>query len=105
MRVGVEVGSRQEGVALQVAMADPATRAFVLVVGTLLPLSPSQRSRVLGYVTEQLADDYAVTGPQRLAFAEEGQEADVPENVALEPAYEAAAPSRSVERRLAQQRG
>lgn len=50
-RVTIPVNSRAEAAAVQVAMQDPTTRAFVAIVGALLPLAPPARARVLTFVT------------------------------------------------------
>lgn len=53
MKVTVDVKDKAEKSAVIAAMADPVTRAFVLITGTLLQL-PSDRARrsVLSFVTD-----------------------------------------------------
>jgi hypothetical protein len=61
--VTIEAMNGGEALALKTALADPATRSFVLVVGSLLvlvndgtlagPLGPEARERALQYVAER----------------------------------------------------
>ena len=39
------------------ASEDPAVRAFVIITGVLLPLTPRARTRVMQYVTDKLDED------------------------------------------------
>ena len=50
----VEVKDRTERNAVEVALADPEVRAFVVVVGTLLPFSQRARERTLSFVSDSL---------------------------------------------------
>jgi hypothetical protein len=54
--IRVEVKDKSEGEAILAALQDPETRAFVVVVGTLLPFSDRRRKRVLEYVADSLSD-------------------------------------------------
>jgi hypothetical protein len=51
----LEVQNEAEGAAIKTAMKDPATRAFVLVMGSLLPLDQAARERVLTFTQSKLA--------------------------------------------------
>lgn len=58
MKVAVDVKNRQEADAVRRAMDDPQTRAYVLVVGTLLSLpSDRARQRVMRFVADHLNED------------------------------------------------
>lgn len=54
MKASIEVESRKEADLIKTALDDPTTRAFVQVVGALLPLSQRARARVLGFVKDEL---------------------------------------------------
>lgn len=57
MKVAVEVKDRKEADAVRLAMEDPAMRAFVVVVGTLMSLPTDKaRQRVMSYVEDHLRD-------------------------------------------------
>jgi hypothetical protein len=59
MKTTIVVKDRDEARAVQTAMADPQTRAFVLMVGTLLQLPTDRaRRRVLQFVTDKLAEEH-----------------------------------------------
>jgi hypothetical protein len=60
MKVSIEVKDRQEAAAVRAAMDDAEVRAFVLIVGTLLPLSEGGRRRVLQFVSDQVAEERAL---------------------------------------------
>lgn len=57
MKTPVEVRTKAEGRAIRIALSDPTVRAFVLVMGALLPL-PSKRAqaRVLEYVADRVVE-------------------------------------------------
>lgn len=57
MKVTTEVKDKGEADALRAAMDDPTTRAFVIVVGTLLPLGHNTRRRILQFVSDKLSDE------------------------------------------------
>jgi hypothetical protein len=58
MKVGIDCHDRREGELIRVALADPEVRAFVKVMGVLLPLSSDRaRARVLSYVTDQMDEE------------------------------------------------
>jgi hypothetical protein len=52
----IEVEDRAERNAIETALSDPEVRAFVVVVGNLLPFSPRARARMLSFVGDSLAD-------------------------------------------------
>lgn len=52
MKASIEVKDRQEAERIRTALADDATRAFVNVMGVLLPLSERGRQRVMNYVND-----------------------------------------------------
>jgi hypothetical protein len=54
MKATIEVESRREADMIRTGLDDPAIRAFVIVAGALLPLSPRSRERVLTFVKDQL---------------------------------------------------
>ena len=56
MRVSIDVKDKAEADAVRVAMADPETRALVLIVGTLLPHTPRTQKRVLSFVADHVAE-------------------------------------------------
>jgi hypothetical protein len=60
VKVAIEVKNRDEATALKVAMGDPATRAFTLVMGTLLQLPTGRsRRRVLEFAIDHLGEQAA----------------------------------------------
>jgi hypothetical protein len=55
MKASIEVENRNEAKAITTGLEDPATRAFVVVMGALAALpSDRARKRVLQYVTDYL---------------------------------------------------
>ncbi len=54
MKHQVEVSSREEGKAVEKALANPVTKAIVVVEGVLGDLTPEQQKRVLTFVQESL---------------------------------------------------
>lgn len=54
MKHQVEVTSREEGKAVEKALANPVTKAIVVVEGVLSDLKPEQQKRVLKFVEESL---------------------------------------------------
>lgn len=63
MKATIEVTSRQEADLIKTALDDPMTRAFVQVVGAILPLSPPVRKRVMTFVEDKLAEDAEKEAP------------------------------------------
>lgn len=57
MKATIEVKDRKEADLIKAALDDPKARAFVLIVGALLPLSQRARARILNFVTDQLAEE------------------------------------------------
>jgi len=57
MKVSIDVKDKTEAENLRRALADPMTRAFVLIVGALLPLGDEARTRVLSFVNDTLNED------------------------------------------------
>ena|SRR5688572_27765731 len=55
--VRIPVKDKGEAENIERAMADPSTRAFVNIVGALLPLGDRARTRVLTFVNDQLSED------------------------------------------------
>ena len=64
MKTTIDVENRGEADRVKTALNDPATRAFVNVIGALLPLQPKARQRVVRFVTEQLAEEGATDGTE-----------------------------------------
>jgi hypothetical protein len=62
MKATIEVKDRKEADLIKTALDDPATRAFVQVVGALLPLSPRARQRVMNFVTDKLNEEQETAG-------------------------------------------
>ena len=57
MNASITVRDRKEADTIRRALKEPDVRAFVLVIGTLLPLpSDRARMRVLNFVRDQLAE-------------------------------------------------
>ena len=54
MKSSIEVENRQEADAIKIALADPGVRTCVVIFGTLKPLDPDARKRVLQYVIDRL---------------------------------------------------
>ena len=50
MKVSIDVKDKREGEAIRAGLADPVTRAIVVILGTLAPLSHHTKARVLNYV-------------------------------------------------------
>jgi len=57
VKIAIEVKDRGEGDAIRLALGDPTTRAFVVVMGVLLPLTSGGRRRVLSFIADQLEED------------------------------------------------
>ena len=57
MKASIEVESRREAELIKTALDDPTTRAFVQVVGALLPLAPRARKRVMDFVADRIAEE------------------------------------------------
>ena len=62
MKATVEVKDRKEADAIRTGLEDPSIRAFVVITGLLLPMSPRARQRVLQYVTDKLEEDNETKG-------------------------------------------
>ena len=56
MKVSVECADRKEAEAIRTAMADDEVRAFVLIVGTLLPFTGRARARMLHFIADEVND-------------------------------------------------
>lgn len=52
----IEVKDRAERNAIECALAEPDVRAFLVVVGTLLPFRERTRERMLSFVSDALED-------------------------------------------------
>ncbi len=59
-KIEFEVDSEQQAAAIERAMTDPEVRAFVIVVGALMPHTPRARSRMLAYVQDQIDEEREV---------------------------------------------
>lgn len=59
MKTTIEVQSKQEGELIKTALDDPTTRAFVQIIGALLPFSPKARARILAFVNDNLEQEQA----------------------------------------------
>jgi hypothetical protein len=57
MKTTIEVKDRKEADLIKIALDDPTTRAFVQVVGALLPLTPRERARVMNFVSDKVDED------------------------------------------------
>ncbi|OLE54195.1 MAG: hypothetical protein AUG51_09395 [Acidobacteria bacterium 13_1_20CM_3_53_8] len=57
MKTTIEVQSKKEGELIKRALDDPETRAFVQIVGALLPFTQRTRTRVLNFVKDQLEEE------------------------------------------------
>lgn len=55
--VRIEVKDKGEADAITTALNDPATRAFVVIVGSLLPFGDRARTRILNFVNDTLDED------------------------------------------------
>ncbi len=55
MKAAIEVSSRSEAEAIKAGLADPTTRALVLVMGALLQVPEEGRERVLDMAAGNLA--------------------------------------------------
>lgn len=53
----IQVKDQSEADAIANALNDPGTRAFVVIVGTLLPFGDRARTRILNFVNDKLNDD------------------------------------------------
>jgi len=55
MKATIEVADRREADAIRAGLADPCTRAFVVIMGTLAGLKDDRsRRRVLAYAVDRL---------------------------------------------------
>ena len=52
--IHIEVKSKEEGEQIERALNDPMTRAFISIVGALLPLGDRGRTRVLNFINDKL---------------------------------------------------
>jgi len=55
--IHLEVKDKTEGESIARALNDPMTRAFVTIVGALLPLGDRARTRVLSFINDQVNED------------------------------------------------
>ncbi len=55
--IQISVKDKTEGEAIERALTDPMTRAFVVIVGTMLPLGDRERTRILTFVNDKLNDE------------------------------------------------
>ena len=62
MKITIDVKNRSEADAIRTALDEPDIRAFVIVAGTLRPLTPRGRRRVLEYVVD-LVDEGELVAP------------------------------------------
>ncbi len=56
MKIAIECADRTEAHAIKSAMADDEVRAFVLIVGTLLPFTCRARARILHFIADTVTD-------------------------------------------------
>lgn len=56
MKASIEVASRDEANAIRRALADPEVKAFVVVMGNLLPLGKSGQRRVLAFIEDTMKE-------------------------------------------------
>lgn len=66
MKGYIEVENRKEADLIKRGLADPEVRAFVKVVGALLPLSERARVRVLRFVADQVDEERNETVEQEI---------------------------------------
>jgi len=59
MKVSIDVKNRDEAASIRRALALPDVRAFVLIVGALVPCTPRGRARILKYVADKADEDAA----------------------------------------------
>ena len=58
MKISIEVECASEADLIRIGLSDPMTRAFVEIVGALLPLeSERARRRVLQHVADKVAEE------------------------------------------------
>lgn len=57
MKATITVDNKIEQQAIELALADPATRAFVTIIGILLPCTERTRARVMNFVTDKLEEE------------------------------------------------
>jgi hypothetical protein len=55
--IHLEVKDKAEGENIARALNDPMTRAFVVIVGALLPLGDRARTRVLSFINDKVNED------------------------------------------------
>jgi hypothetical protein len=55
--IRIEVKDQSEGESIARALNDPMTRAFVVIVGTLLPLGDRARTRILTFINDKANDE------------------------------------------------
>ncbi len=56
MKIAIDCADRNDANAIKAAMADAEVRAFVLVVGTLMPFTGRARARILHFVADAVTD-------------------------------------------------
>ncbi len=55
--IRIEIKDRAEGENIQRALTDPSTRAFVVIVGALLPFGDRARTRILSFINDKLNEE------------------------------------------------
>lgn len=55
--ISIEVKDKTEGENIERALTDPMTRAFVVIVGALLPLGDRARTRVLSFINDKTDEE------------------------------------------------
>lgn len=55
--IHLAVKDQAEGESIERALADPMTRAFIVIVGTLLPLGDRERTRVLTFINDKVNEE------------------------------------------------
>lgn len=65
MKTTIDVKDRHEATAMKTAMDDPAVKAFVVIVGTLMQLPTDRaRKRVMQYVADRIDEESETGIPQ-----------------------------------------
>lgn len=57
MKATIEVQSKKEAELIKRGLEDPETRAFVQIMGALLPCTPRARARILNFVKDQIEEE------------------------------------------------
>ena len=62
METTLKVKDQAEGRAIRIALADPQVRAFVVIMGMLLPLPTDRaRARVLNFIIDKTQEQAQIT--------------------------------------------